>query len=144
MQRSEITPDAFLDSLPDDVRPEMVAVDQAVAPVFAADERVLWEGKFWGGTQQHIIGYGSYRYRGRSGSEGEWFVLGLAAQKNYFSLYINATEDGAYLSERYASRLGKVKAAKANVQFKRASDLDLDVLREMAGRARELMAAQPG
>lgn len=144
MQRSEITPDAFLDSLPDDVRPEMVAVDQAVAPVFAADERVLWEGKFWGGTQQHIIGYGSYRYRGRSGSEGEWFVLGLAAQKNYFSLYINATEDGAYLSERYASRLGKVKAAKANVQFKRASDLDLDVLREMAARARELMAAQPG
>jgi len=144
MQRSEITPDAFIDSLPDDVRPEMVAVDQAVAPVFAADERVLWEGKFWGGTQQHIIGYGSYRYRGRSGSEGEWFVLGLAAQKNYFSLYINAAEDGAYLSERYASRLGKVKAAKANVQFKRASDLDLDVLREMAARARELMAAQPG
>ena len=144
MQRSEITPDAFIDSLPDDVRPEMVAVDQAVAPVFAADERVLWEGKFWGGTQQHIIGYGSYRYRGRSGSEGEWFVLGLAAQKNYFSLYINAAEDGAYLTERYASRLGKVKAAKANVQFKRASDLDLDVLREMAARARELMAAQPG
>jgi len=138
MQRSQTSPDDFLASVPDDVRSDMAAIDAALAAVFAGDERVLWEGKFWGGTQQHIIGYGSYRYRGRSGAEGEWFIVGLAAQKNYFSLYVNAADDGAYLSERYADRLGKVKAAKANVQFKRASDLDLDVLREMATRAREL------
>lgn len=138
MQRSETSPDDFLATLPDEVRPDMVAVDGALAPVFAGDERVLWEGKFWGGTQQYIIGYGSYRYKGRSGAEGEWFVVGLAAQKNYFSLYVNAADEGAYLSERFASRLGKVKAAKANVQFKRASDLDLDAVRELASRAREL------
>ncbi len=77
MQRSETSPDDFLASLPDDVRDDMVAIDGALAPVFAGDERVLWEGPFWGGTQQHIIGYGSYHYRGRSGAEGEWFVIGL-------------------------------------------------------------------
>ena len=138
MQRSETTPDEFLASLPDDVRDDMVAVDGALAPVFTGDERVLWEGPFWGGTQQHIIGYGSYHYRGRSGAEGEWFVVGLAAQKNYLSLYVNAADDGESLGQRYASRLGKVKAARSNVQFKRASDLDLDVVRELATRAREL------
>jgi hypothetical protein len=143
MQRSEISPDDFLASLPDDVRGDMIAVDEALAPVFAGDERVLWEGKFWGGTQQHIIGYGAYRYQGRSGASGEWFVVGLASQKNYFSLYVNAAEEGASLGERYASRLGKVKAAKANLQFKRAADLDLDVLRQMALRARELTSS-PG
>jgi len=116
----------------------MVAVDEVLAPVFTGDERVVWEGKFWGRTQQHIIGYGSYHYRGRSGAEGEWFVVGLAAQKSYFSLYVNASEDGESLGERYASRLGKVKAKRANIQFKRASDLDLDVLGELAVRAREL------
>ncbi len=138
MQRSETTPDEFLASLPDGVHDDMVAVDGALAPVFAGAERVLWEGPFWGGTQQHIIGYGSYHYRGRSGAEGEWFVVGLAAQKNYLSLYVNAADEGESLAQRYASRLGKVKAARANVQFKRASDLDLDVLREMATRARQL------
>jgi hypothetical protein len=138
VQRSETTPDAFLASLPDDVRDDMAAVDGVLAPVFAGEERVLWEGPFWGGTLQHIIGYGSYRYRGRSGAEGEWFVVGLAAQKQYFSLYVSAVEDGAPLGQRFSSRLGKVKAARSNVQFKRASDLDLDVLRELATRAREL------
>jgi len=138
MQRSETSPDDFLASLPDEVRADMVAVDRALAPAFAGDERVVWEGPFWGGTQQHIIGYGSYHYRGRSGAEGEWFVVGLAAQKSYFSLYVNASEDGESLGERYASRLGKVKAKRANIQFKRASDLDLDVLGELAVRAREL------
>ena len=74
----------------------------------------------------------------RSGAEGEWFVMGLAAQKNYLSLYVNAADGEMSLGQRYAGRLGKVKAARANVQFKSASDLDLDVVREMAARAREL------
>ena len=60
-------------------------LDGASGGLFAGDERVLWEGPFWGGTQQHIIGYGSYHYKGRSGAEGEWFIVGLAAQKNYLS-----------------------------------------------------------
>ncbi len=138
MQRSEMSPDELLASLTDDVRDDMVALDGALTPAFAGDERVLWEGPFWGGTQQHIIGYGSYHYRGRSGAEGEWFVVGLAAQKEYFSVYVNAADDGVPLTQRYASRLGKVKAARSNLQVKHASDLDLDVLRELAARAREV------
>ena len=101
-------------------------------------ERVLWEGKFWGGTDQRIVGYGVYRYKGRSGAEGEWFVVGLAAQKNYLSLYVNAATEGTPLPKLYAPRLGKVKAGSANLQFKRAADIDLDVLRELVARAQEL------
>jgi Domain of unknown function (DU1801) len=132
------TPDEHIASLPDDVREDISTLDAAIAGAMPGDERVVWEGKFWGGTDQRIIGYGSYHYRGRSGAEGEWFVMGLAVQKSYLSLYVNAAEDGTYLSERYGNRLGKVKAKRANIQFKRASDLDLDVLREMATRARAL------
>jgi hypothetical protein len=137
MDRSTTSPDEFLASLPEAVRSDLAAVDAVLADVFAGTERVLWEGPFWGGTQQRIIGYGSYRYRGRSGAEGEWFVVGLAAQKHYLSLYVNAADDGQYLSERFADRLGKVTAKRANLQFKRAADLDLGVLRELAVRARE-------
>lgn len=139
MQRSTTTtPDEHIASLPDGVREQVAVLDEVIADAMAGEERVVWEGKFWGDTDQRIIGYGSYHYRGRSGAEGEWFVVGLAAQKSYLSVYVNAAEDGTYLSERYGSRLGKVKAKRANVQVKRAADVDLDVLREMVTRAKDL------
>jgi len=141
MERSATTtPDQHIASLPDGVREDIAALDAAISDAMAAGERVLWEGKFWGGSQQRIIGYGSYHYKGRSGAEGEWFIVGLAVQKNYLSLYVNAAEDGQYLGPRYADRLGKVKAKSANIQFKRADDLDLAVVREMVQRARDLTA----
>lgn len=138
LERSSTTPDAHIASLPDGVREDIAALDAVIADAMAGEERTLWEGVFWGGTTQRIIGYGSYRYKGRSGAEGEWFRLGLAVQKNYLSLYVNAAEDGQPLGKAYAPRLGKVKAGSANLQFKRAADIDLAVLREMVTRAREL------
>ena len=138
MERSTTTPDAHIASLPDGVREDVATVDAQISLVMSGLERTLWEGVFWGGTKQGIIGYGSYRYKGGSGAEGEWFIVGLAAQKNYLSLYVNAAAEGRSLAKVYAPRLGKVKAGSANLQFKRAADLDLEVLREMVGRAREL------
>ena len=135
MERSTTTPDEHIASLSEDVRADMTTLDVAISKVIAGAGARLWEGKFWGGTQQQIIGYGSYHYKGRSGAEGEWFVVGLAAQKNYLSLYVNAAADGQSLGKAYAPRLGKVKAGSANVTFKRAADLDLDVLRELVTRA---------
>ena len=138
MDRSTASVDEHIASLPDGVREEIAALDAEIGTVMAGMERTLWEGVFWGGSSQHIIGYGSYRYKGRSGAEGEWFIVGLAAQKNYLSVYINAADDGQSLAKLYAPRLGKVKAGSANLQFKRAADIDFDVLREMVARAREL------
>lgn len=140
MERSKRSPDAFIASLPDAVREDIATLDAVIADAMAGEERVLWEGVFWGGSQQSIIGYGAYTYAGRSGATGEWFTVGLAAQKNYLSLYVNASEGGQYLATSWAPRLGKVKAGSANLQFKRAADLNLDVLRELVFRARELTA----
>jgi hypothetical protein len=141
VDRSTTSPDEHIASLPDGVREDIATLDGRISDVMVGEERVLWEGKFWGGTQQRIIGYGSYRYKGRSGAEGEWFVVGLAAQKNYLSVYVSGAEGGTPLAKLYAPRLGKVKAGSANLQFKRAADVDLDVLSEMVARARELMVS---
>jgi hypothetical protein len=141
MQRSSSTPDEYIASLPDGVREDIATLDGQISSVMSGLERVLWEGVFWGGSQQSIIGYGSYRYKGRSGAEGEWFVVGLAAQKNYLSLYVNAADGSQSLAKTYGPRIGKAKASSGNLQFKRAADLDLAVLREMVGHARNLMPA---
>jgi hypothetical protein len=78
-----------------------------------------------------MLGYGTYRYRYASGKEGEWFVIGLANQKRYISLYVCAADDQGYLAERFANRLPKADIGKSCVRFKRLEDLDADVVAEM-------------
>jgi hypothetical protein len=139
MQRSSTSPDDFIASLPDGARDDIAMLDAQLSRIFEGHERVLWEGPMWGGTEQRIIGYGAYAYEGRSGASGDWFVMGLAAQKAHLSVYVSAAEDGQYLAKRYADRLGKVKVGSANITFKRLSDVELPVLLELAERARDLM-----
>jgi hypothetical protein len=141
MQKSRTSPDVYIASLPDDVRGDLEALDRLISEVLTGQERVLWEGVFWGGSEQRIIGYGATRYVGRSGASGEWFVVGLARQKAYFSLYVNAADADGYLLRQFAGRLGKVKAGSANVTFKRLADIDQDALRELLVRVRGTVTA---
>jgi len=140
MERSTVSPDEHIASLPDGIRQDVEALDREISAVMTGQERVLWEGVFWGGSQQRIIGYGAYRYVGRSGASGEWFIVGLARQKAYYSLYVNAADSDGYVLHRFVDRLGKVKASSANVTFKRLADLDLGVLRELLRQVRATAA----
>ncbi len=142
MQKTDTDPEMFLDALPDEVRGDITTIDRAIQAAMAGETRVLWEGKFWGGSDQEIIGYGDHHYRNRSGNEVNWFYVGLALQKNYISVYINAVEDNAYLTEKYKDRIGKAKVGKSSISFKKLSDIDVDVLIEMVSRTREIMSGQ--
>lgn len=143
MERTTTPPEDFLGSLPDGFREDMRALDAAIAPVFAGHERVLWEGVFYGGTQQRILGYGVYRYRGRSGAEGEWFVVGIAPQKNHITFYASGAEDGQSLIKRYGPALGKAKLGSGSATFRRLEDVDLAAVVDIATRARDLVPATP-
>ncbi len=81
------------------------------------------------------IGYGPYHYRYATGREGDTYVVSLASRKQYISLYVLCVVDGRYVAERYADRLPKAGIGKSCVRFKRTSDLDLDVLRELLAEA---------
>lgn len=94
----------------------------------------------WGGTEQRIIGYGRFVQHNRDGSEVDWFIVGLAAQKAHLSLYVNAVEDGQYLVKQWADRLGRVKVGSANVTFKRLADVDVRAVVSLAEHARRLMS----
>ena len=88
--------------------------------------------------QYGMLGYGPVKYRGKSGSEGDWFVIGLASQKNYMSLYFCVTEHGRYLAEAHADRLGRVNCGKSCVRFTRLENLNLEVAAELIQRAEVL------
>jgi len=66
-------------------------------------------------------------------------MVGIAVQRNYLSVYVNATDDRAYLAERYAKRLGKVKVGKSSISFASIDDVDLDQLSELITEAMRLM-----
>lgn len=129
-QSTTRTPDQFIDSLEPRVGDEIRRLDEVISTTMTRQSRVLWEGKFWGGSEQSIIGYGDYTYQ-RGKETIEWFKVGLAVQKNYTSLYVNAADEEGYLSRRYADRLGKVKLGSSALSFKTIDDIDLEVLEEM-------------
>ncbi len=117
----------------------MERVDAVLSKVMKGHSRVLWGGTFWGGTEQSIIGYGDLIYERPAKETVEWFVVGLAPQKNYNSIYINARDEDGYLIQRYADRLGKVKVRSAAITFKKADDIDLGLLEEIVTLARDQM-----
>jgi hypothetical protein len=138
VEKTGADPDAYLATLPDDVRPTMEALDELVSAALPGRERSLWAGTFWGGTDQTIIGYGEIVQPRPRGDPVEWFAVGLARQKRHYSLYVNAAEDGRYLGQLYGARLGKVKVGAASIGFRRLEDVDLPALRELLERADRL------
>lgn len=144
VERTSRSPEEFLAGLPEQARPEMVRLDGLIQQAMPGRSRVLWEGVFWGGTWQQIIGYGDLRQPRPRGQAVEWFVVGLAQQKLHMSVYVNAAEEGRYLLAAYAGRLGRVTTGSASITVRRLTDLDLDVFTDLVRRAGELCPPSPG
>ena len=140
MKRVESSPDAYIASQASDIRTVLEELHVLIKKALPEQDCYLWEGVFWGGSQQQIIGYGNYSYQRSDKKQVEWFTVGLARQKNYFSVYVNAVEDKAYLAEIYRSRLGKVKIGKSNIRFRNLADVNLNVLTEMIEHAGKITA----
>lgn len=138
MEKSDLDPDAYLASLPQDRRGTMTALDALIRDALPGRSRTVWTGTFWGGSEQTMIGYGQITQSRPRGPDVEWFAVGLALQKAYVSLYVNAADGGRYLAQTYAGRLGTVKVGSASVSFRRLEDVDVDALTEMLRRADEL------
>ncbi|MCR6485885.1 DUF1801 domain-containing protein [Amycolatopsis sp. OK19-0408] len=84
-----------------------------------------------------LPGYGHYRYRYASGREGEAATVSLASRKNGISLYVSCVAGDRYLPELFADRLPGASVGRSCVRFKRLSDVDIGVLRELLRAAAE-------
>ncbi|MGR0218302.1 hypothetical protein [Agromyces sp. ZXT2-6] len=141
MERTGRDVDAFLAELDGERAESMRELDRVISGEFAGLERALWEGEFWGGTRQAIIGYGAISQARPRGGSVEWFLVGLADQSKHLSVYVNAAEDGEYLVKRRAGELGRVKVGSAAITIPSLDRLDRDGFVALLRRAREL---EPG
>lgn len=144
MDISELDVDTHLDGIEDpEIAESMRALDRLITEAMPDRRRRLYEGRFWGGTEQKIIGYGHIVQPRPRGEDVHWFLVGLARQKDHYSLYVNAVEDGKYLGQHYEGRLGKVKLGSASIGFKRIDDLELDALGELLAQAHQITDPDP-
>jgi hypothetical protein len=121
-----VSPEEYIATLDEPRRSEIQGLHELIRSTIPEREPYM---------DRDMIGYGPYHYRYASGREGDTFLVGLASRKNYISLYVQCTDEGAYLAERFRERLPKAKIGKSCVTFKRPSDLDGEALRELIAEA---------
>ena len=90
--------------------------------------------RLWQSMGYSIIGYGVATYRA-GGQDRSWFLIGLAAHKSYFSLYVWGIVEGRYLLEAQQAPLGRVKIGKACLNFKQLNDLNLPAIKTLIAKA---------
>lgn len=140
MKKVSLSVDEYLASLPSEFADDMRLLDANITKHMKDAERVIWQGVFWGGSEQTIIGYGDFTYQRPGKDVVEWFAVGLARQKNYYSVYINASEDGQYILKKHADKLGKVKVGSGSVSFTKLENIHIDELMKLVDIARTHLA----
>lgn len=121
----------YLGSIKESARKDMVDLYEQISEHMPGIKPKLWEGVFWGGSKQAIIGFGNLTYTRSDTKAVEWFMVGLTLQKNYISVYITATEDGKYVVKKYGDRLGKAKLGSSSISFKKLADIKADELMKL-------------
>ena len=91
------------------------------------------EPKMWGSS---IVGFGSYHYKGASGREGDWMLVGFSPRKQNLTLYIMA---GFKRYDELMKKLGKFSTGKSCLYIKKLADVDKKVLKELVSESVQFM-----
>jgi len=92
--------------------------------------------KMWGPS---IVGFGSYHYKGASGREGDWMLIGFSPRKQNLTLYLMG---GLNTHTDLLKKLGKHKTSVGCLYIKRLSDVDVNVLKKLIAESLKRMKKQ--
>lgn len=121
----------FLNTVSDDqIRADCFEIAKIMKQVTKA------EPKMWGSS---IVGFGSYHYKGASGREGDWMLVGFSPRKQYLTLYIMAGFDRY---DELMKKLGKFSTGKSCLYIKKLADVDKKVLKELISESVQFMKTQ--
>lgn len=119
----------FLKSVEDEKRREDGLKLLKIFEEVTGEKAAMW------GTS--IVGFGQYHYKStRSKQEGDWPLTGFSPRKQNMTIYIMP---GFKHYEDLMKKIGKHKTSVSCLYFKRLSDLDEKVLRELIEKAVKYM-----
>lgn len=116
------TPKQYLESLDEPRRTEVKRLDAFVRKTVPKLKPFIHGG---------LLAYGPFKYRSKSGREGDWFKIGIASNKAAISLYACAADERGYVAERYKKALPAASIGKSCVRIKKLEDLDLKVFAKL-------------
>lgn len=120
------TPEEYINSLEEPRREQIKKLHEVIIKTVPKLKPFIISG---------MIGYGKYRYKSKSGREGDWCTIALASQKNYISIYVCAVKNGKYIAEMYKDKFPKASIGKSCIRFKKIEDLGLDVFKTVLQEA---------
>lgn len=109
--------EAHLAALDDTRRAECRALSAMMSEV-TGQAAVMWGPS--------IVGFGSYRYRGANGRDGEMCRTGFASRTSGIAIYLLAPGEN---QGRLLGRLGRHRMGQSCLTVRRLADVDLEVLR---------------
>ncbi len=121
-------------------RPQLERLDAVIAAAAPDLERYFHSGTSEGqpGMRMTMIGYGRSSYVASSGAIVPWPAIGVALQKNYISVYVSLTKDGAPLLDGWRDRLNALRTGESHFSFDRFERLDGDALAGLFAEAGQI------
>lgn len=121
----------FIASQPEPKRTDMQALHDLIQQINPSCKLWFLDGKNSEGkvVSNPNIGYGSRPHKYADGIVSEFYQIGLSPNKTGISVYILGIEDKKYLSETYASTLGKATVSGYCIKLKTLKDINTDVLK---------------
>ena len=118
-QKNDAKVDAFLAGVKDAQRPEDCLALLELMQKLTGEPAVMW-GKA-------IVGFGSFRYRGKT-SEGDWFPVGFSPRKQNLTLYLHCILEN---QSALLGKLGKHKIGKSCLYLNKLEDAHLPTLKKV-------------
>ena len=111
----------FLKSIEDENRRKDSLTVAKLMEEITGEKPVLW------GTS--IVGFGTYRYKGASGREGDWMLTGFSPRKQNLTLYLMG---GFAQHTELMEKLGKYTTSSGSCLYiKRLDDIHLPTLKKL-------------
>ena len=114
-ETKSLTPAQFIATLEEPRKSEIKKIDKLIRQTMPDLKPVL---------VGNMLGYGPFRYRYKTGREGDMCDICLCSKKNYISLHV-------FGADKYKKKLPKADIGVACIRFKKLDDLDLEVLKEI-------------
>ena len=120
----------YITSQPEPKRSDMQALHRIILKIMPACKLWLLDGKNSENktVSNPNIGYGIRTKKYAKGATGEFYRIGLSANKTGISVYILGLEDKKYLAEAYGNELGKAKVTGYCIRFKTLKDINIEIL----------------
>jgi hypothetical protein len=122
--------DEYIASQPEQKRGELQELHRIILKLNPKCKLWFLDGKNEDGktVSNPNIGYGSRDHKYADGTVGEFYQIGLSANKTGISVYILGIKDKKFLTETYGKDLGKASVTGYCIRFKTLQDINTDVL----------------